>query len=53
MLKSTKNLILPFIFFNVDSSFNIENELLKFSTLIFHIVMQGTVSQIVYLGTSF
>ena len=49
--KSTKNLISPPSF--LDSSFNIENILLRFSVLILHIVMPGTVSQIFYLGPSF
>ena len=51
--KSAKNLNFSLIFFNVDSSFNIENKVFKFSMLIIHIAMQGTVSQIFYLCPSF
>ena len=33
----------------MDSSFDIKNKLLKFSVLIFHIVIHGTVSQILFI----
>ena len=51
--KSAKNLFFPLFFFNVDSSFDIENKVFKFSMLIIHIGMQGKVSQIFYLCPSF
>ena len=44
---------LPFfsiIFLNVDSSFNIINRLFKFSLVIIDMLMEGTASQIFYLG---
>ena len=50
---STQISIFPLIFFNVDSSFNIENRLFKFSVDVLGIIMEGTVSQIIYLGPSF
>ena len=53
VLNSTTNLIYHFIFFNVDSSFNIKIKVLKCSMLVLHIVIEGTVSQILYLGPSF
>ena len=37
---------------NVDSSFNIYERLLRFSLGIIDILMEGTVSQIFYLGPS-
>ena len=40
------------IFFNVDSSFIILVRLLKFSVGIIDILMDGTVSQIFYVGPS-
>ena len=40
------------IVFNVHSSFDIENRLLKFSVIIIDMLMEGTVSQIFYLGLS-
>ena len=40
------------IFLNLNSSFNIKSRLLKFSMVIIDIMMQGTVSQILYLGPS-
>ena len=51
-IKETKMYIFPIIFFNVDSSFNIENRLFKFSVGIFDTLMEGTVSEISYLGPS-
>ena len=53
VLKRTKNLILSFIFLNVDISFNIQNRVLKFSVVVVGIIIEGTLSQIVYLGPSF
>ena len=38
-------------FFNVDSSYNIQDILLKFSEGIIDILVEGTVSQISHLGT--
>ena len=56
--KGVKNIctqisIFPLIFFNMDSSFNIENRPFKFSVAFLGIIMEGTVSQIIYLGPSF
>ena len=48
-----KFLIFPFIFFNVDISFHIKDILPKFSVVVFDVIMEGTVSQICYLGPSF
>ena len=48
-----KFLFFSIIFFNVDSSFNIKDTLLKFSVVVLGITMEGTVSQIFYLGPSF
>ena len=53
MLKSTKNPIFPFILLNVDISFNIKDRLLRFVVVALGIMMEGTVSQIFYLGSSF
>ena len=39
-----------FIFFNVNSSFNIGNKLLKFAVMIIDTLMEGKVSQNSYLG---
>ena len=47
VLKSTT------FFFNVDSSFNIKDRLIKYSVAVLGIMMEGTVSQIFYLGPSF
>ena len=38
---------------NVHTSFNIESRLLKLSVVILDIIMQGTMSQNLYLGHSF
>ena len=39
-------------FFNVDDSINIDHSLLKFSVVILIMIIQGSVSQISYLGPS-
>ena len=39
-----------YIFLNVDNSINNKYNLLNFSVVIVDIVMEGTVSQILYLG---
>ena len=41
------------MFLNLDSSFNIKHTLLTFSVVVLGITMEGTVSQIFYLGPSF
>ena len=43
----------PYFFLNLNSSFNINSRLLKFSMVIIDIMMQGTMSQIFYFGPSF
>ena len=43
----------PSFFFNVASSFNFEYRKLKFSMITLEMMMEGTVSQIFYLGLSF
>ena len=48
-----KFLFVPGIFLNLDISFNIKDTLLKFSVLVLSITMEGTVSQIFYVGPSF
>ena len=53
VLMSTQVSIFSLMFLNVDNSFNIINTLLKFSVVVFHTIMEGTVSQIIYLGLSF
>ena len=53
ILKSAKILIFSLHFFNVVISFNIEYRKLKFSKIILEMMMEGTVSQIFYLGLSF
>ena len=53
VLMSIKISIFPLIFLNVDNSFNIINTLLKFSVVVLHTIMEGTVSQIIYLSLSF
>ena len=50
--KGQKLSFFPIIFLNVDSSFNISDRLLKFSVVIIDMLMEGTVSQIFYLGLS-
>ena len=40
------------MFVNVDSSFDIENRLLKLSVVIIGMLMEGAVSQSFYLGPS-
>ena len=50
---STRIPISPLIFFNVDNSFNIVSTLLKFSVVVLNTIMEGTVSQNIYLGFSF
>ena len=40
-------------FLNVISSFIIKDRLLKFSMVVFDIIMEGTLSQIFYLGPGF
>ena len=52
VLKRTKIDIFPIIFLNVDSSFNILNRVLRLSVVITNMLMEGTVSQIFYLGLS-
>ena len=47
ILKSTRKSL------NVDSSFNIENKLLKCSMLNLYVVMQSSMSHILYLGPIF
>ena len=46
-------LFFPFIILNVDISFNIIDRLLRFFVVVFGIIMEGTISQIFYLGPSF
>ena len=53
ILKSTNILIFSLHFFNVVISFNIEYRKLKFSMIILEMMMEGTMSQIFYLGLSF
>ena len=53
ILKSTKILIFSLHFFKVVITFNIEYRKLKFSMTILEMMMEGTVSQILYLGLSF
>ena len=48
-----KFLFFPVIFLNFDSSFNIKDRKLKFSVYVLGIMIEGTVSQIFYLGLSF
>ena len=43
---------LSIMFLNVDSSFTIKDRLLKVSVVIIDMLMEGTVSQIIYLGPS-
>ena len=50
VLKSTQNIFFPQDFFNVDSSFNIENRLLKFSVGIIDILMEETVAEMSILN---
>ena len=47
-----KILFFPFLFLDVNSSFTTKDRLLKFSVVIFGIMMEGTMSQ-VFLGPSF
>ena len=47
------NLFYYFYFFNIDISLNIEVSTIKFSTGIDKNNMQGTMSQIIYLGLDF
>ena len=49
-LKAQKLPFFSIIFLNVQSSFNIINRLFKFSLVIIDMLMEGTVSQIFYLG---
>ena len=49
VLKRTQ--IFPIIFFNVDSSFSIDR-LHKFSVVIIDMLMEGSMSQIFYVGPS-
>ena len=53
VLMSTRIPIFPLIFLNVDNSFDIVSTLLKFSVVVLNTIMEGTVSQIIYLGFSF
>ena len=53
VLKRTKNPIFSLYFFYVDFSFNIQKRVLKFSVAVIGIIMEGTMSQILYLGPSF
>ena len=48
-----KFLFFSIICLNVDSSFNIKDTLLKFYVVVLGITLEGTVSQIFYLGPSF
>ena len=48
-----KFLFFSIIFLNVHSSFNIKDTLLKFYVVVLGITLEGTVSQIFYLGPSF
>ena len=50
VLKSTIIIIFSIIFFNVDSSFDIENRTLSLSVVIIDMLMKGTMFQIFYLG---
>ena len=50
---STKIQFLSFSFFNVDSSFDISDRLLNFCVVVLGFIMEGTVSQNLYLGPSF
>ena len=51
--KVHKILFFPFIFKNLDSSFNIEDRLFKFSVVVLGIIIEGTVSQTFYLSPRF
>ena len=46
-------LIFQFIFLNVDNSVNIIYKPFRFCVVIFDTIMEGTVSQIFYLGPHF
>ena len=50
---STRIPIFPLIFLNVDNSFDIVSTLLKCSVVVLNTIMEGTVSQIIYLALSF
>ena len=52
VLNSKKIVIFSIIFLNVDSSFNISDRLLKSSVGIVDILLEGTVSRILYLRPS-
>ena len=53
VINSSQFLFFFLNFFNVDSSLNTESRQLKLSVVIFDIIMQGTMSQILHLGPSF
>ena len=48
--KDIKILIFTLIFLNADISVNIESNVFIFSLVVLNSIMEGTVSQIVYLG---
>ena len=50
---STKIQFISLILLNVDSSFDIKDRLLNFYVFVLGIIMEGTMSQIVYLGHRF
>ena len=50
---STEIQFFSLILLNVDSSFDIKDRLLNLSVVVLGIIMEGKVSQIVYLGHSF
>ena len=52
VIKKTNIDIFSIIFMNVESSFNIQDRLLKLSVTVIDMMMEGTVSQIFYLGPS-
>ena len=52
VLKRQKSTFFSIIFLNVDSSLNIYDRQLNFSVVIIDMMMEGTVSQISYLGPS-
>ena len=45
--------VFPCYILNMDISSNIVYPLIKFDMLLLHVIMEGTVSQILYLGPSF
>ena len=53
IIKSTYIQFLFLIFLNVDSLFNFKDSLLNFFVVTLYIVLEGTLSHILYFGPSF